>query len=133
MAVGITFLSRSAMRMHFSFTAFFAGFTGAGNALAVDGLLEARLTGSDRVILGGLVESVWPPATRTDPWLSRPMRHDLGLDLPERLTAQPEEVASAIVKAVERHRDTIYVRPVWRLIMTIIRNVPESIFKKTKL
>lgn len=56
-----------------------------------------------------------------------------GLDLPERLTAQPEEVASAIVKAVERRRDTIYVRPVWRLIMTIIRNVPESIFKKTKL
>jgi ATP-dependent helicase/nuclease subunit B len=27
---------------------------------------------------------VWPPETRTDPWLSRPMRLDLGLDLPER-------------------------------------------------
>src|SRR4029453_14801540 len=33
---------------------------------------------------GGLVEGVWPPAPRVDPWLSRPMRHELGLDLPER-------------------------------------------------
>ena len=48
------------------------------------GQLEARLTESDRVILGGLVETVWPPAPRVDPWLSRPMRHELGLDLPER-------------------------------------------------
>ena len=52
--------------------------------LRIFGPLEARLTHSDRVILGGLVESVWPPAPRTDPWLSRPMRHQLGLDLPER-------------------------------------------------
>ena len=52
--------------------------------LHIFGQLEARLTESDRVILGGLVEGVWPPAPRTDPWLSRPMRHELGLDLPER-------------------------------------------------
>jgi ATP-dependent helicase/nuclease subunit B len=48
------------------------------------GLLEARLQPVDRVVLGGLVEGVWPPQTRSDPWLSRPMRHALGLDLPER-------------------------------------------------
>ncbi|AEI01211.1 double-strand break repair protein AddB [Afipia carboxidovorans OM5] len=53
-------------------------------ALRIYGLLEARLTQCDRVILGGLVEGVWPPAPRIDPWLSRPMRHELGLDLPER-------------------------------------------------
>ena len=52
--------------------------------LHIYGQLEARLTQSDRVILGGLVEGVWPPAPRADPWLSRPMRHELGLDLPER-------------------------------------------------
>jgi ATP-dependent helicase/nuclease subunit B len=52
--------------------------------LQIYGQLEARLTQSDRVILGGLVEGVWPPAPRIDPWLSRPMRHELGLDLPER-------------------------------------------------
>jgi len=53
-------------------------------ALRIFGPLEARLTQSDRVILGGLVEGVWPPSPRIDPWLSRPMRHELGLDLPER-------------------------------------------------
>ena len=52
--------------------------------LKIYGPLEARLTQSDRVIVGGLVEGVWPPAPRIDPWLSRPMRHELGLDLPER-------------------------------------------------
>jgi ATP-dependent helicase/nuclease subunit B len=56
----------------------------AGAQLRIYGQLEARLTQSDRVILGGLVEGVWPPAPRNDPWLSRPMRHQLGLDLPER-------------------------------------------------
>jgi ATP-dependent helicase/nuclease subunit B len=56
----------------------------AGAHLRIFGQLEARLTQSDRVILGGLVEGVWPPAPRNDPWLSRPMRHQLGLDLPER-------------------------------------------------
>lgn len=56
----------------------------ANSRLHIYGQLEARLTESDRVILGGLVEGVWPPAPRIDPWLSRPMRHELGLDLPER-------------------------------------------------
>jgi ATP-dependent helicase/nuclease subunit B len=55
-----------------------------GAQLHIYGQLEARLTETDRVILGGLVETVWPPAPRVDPWLSRPMRHELGLDLPER-------------------------------------------------
>jgi ATP-dependent helicase/nuclease subunit B len=35
-------------------------------------------------VLGGLTEGVWPPETGADPWLSRPMRLALGLDLPER-------------------------------------------------
>jgi ATP-dependent helicase/nuclease subunit B len=48
------------------------------------GLLEARLQTIDRMVLGGLVEGTWPPEARTDPWLSRPMRQELGLDLPER-------------------------------------------------
>jgi ATP-dependent helicase/nuclease subunit B len=56
----------------------------AGARLRIYGQLEARLTECDRIILGGLVEGVWPPAPRNDPWLSRPMRHELGLDLPER-------------------------------------------------
>ena len=57
---------------------------GAGARVHIFGLLEARLQTVDRLVLGGLVEGVWPPETRGDPWLSRPMRHTLGLDLPER-------------------------------------------------
>lgn len=56
----------------------------AGLRLRIYGPLEARLTQCDRVILGGLIEGVWPPQPRTDPWLNRPMRAQLGLDLPER-------------------------------------------------
>jgi ATP-dependent helicase/nuclease subunit B len=50
----------------------------------VYGPLEARLQPIDCVILGGLNEGTWPPETRSDPWLSRPMRRQLGLDPPER-------------------------------------------------
>lgn len=56
-----------------------------------------------------------------------------GLGLPGRLTAQPEEVALAISRAVAQGQNIIYVRPIWRLIMLIIRNIPERIFKKMKI
>jgi ATP-dependent helicase/nuclease subunit B len=56
----------------------------AGQRVRILGPLEARLTDSDRIVLGGLVEGTWPPESRTDAWLSRPMRLKLGLDLPER-------------------------------------------------
>jgi ATP-dependent helicase/nuclease subunit B len=52
--------------------------------IRIFGLLEARLQNVDRLVLGGLVEGVWPPEAQPDSWLSRPMRRDLGLDLPER-------------------------------------------------
>jgi ATP-dependent helicase/nuclease subunit B len=55
-----------------------------GARVCIYGPLEARLTSHDRVVLGGLVEGTWPPDARSDPWLSRPMRLQLGLDLPER-------------------------------------------------
>jgi ATP-dependent helicase/nuclease subunit B len=48
------------------------------------GPLESRLQQFDTVVIGGLVEGSWPPQPRHDPWLSRPMRHALGLDQPER-------------------------------------------------
>ncbi|HVV93086.1 MAG TPA: double-strand break repair protein AddB, partial [Hyphomicrobiales bacterium] len=47
------------------------------------GTLESRLLAFDRVVLGGLVEGIWPPAAHNDPWLSRPMRKELGLPPPE--------------------------------------------------
>jgi len=56
-----------------------------------------------------------------------------GMDLPAKLTAEPSEVADVIARAVERKKDVIYVRSVWRLIMLIIRNIPERIFKGMKI
>ncbi len=55
-----------------------------GVRVRILGPLEARLTSSDRLVLGGLNEGTWPPQARSDAWLSRPMRLELGLDLPER-------------------------------------------------
>jgi len=55
-----------------------------GVRVRIFGPLEARLQSVDRLVIGGLVEGIWPPEARSDPWLSRPMRHELGLDLPER-------------------------------------------------
>jgi ATP-dependent helicase/nuclease subunit B len=55
-----------------------------GARVRIYGPLEARLQQADRVVLAGLVEGVWPPEPRNDPWLNRPMRQQLGLDLPER-------------------------------------------------
>ncbi|HYN38081.1 MAG TPA: double-strand break repair protein AddB, partial [Rhodospirillales bacterium] len=52
--------------------------------LAVWGPLEARLQCADVMILGGLNEESWPPATHAGPWMSRPMLQDFGLPLPER-------------------------------------------------
>ncbi|APX26234.1 MAG: short-chain dehydrogenase [Rhodobacteraceae bacterium] len=56
-----------------------------------------------------------------------------GMDLPPRLTATPEEVAEALWRAVTGRRDVVYVKPVWRLVMAIIRALPEPLFKKTSL
>ena len=52
------------------------------------GLLEARLLRFDLVILGGLDEKIWPPDARTDPFLNRPWRDELGLPTPERRIGQ---------------------------------------------
>jgi len=55
------------------------------------------------------------------------------LDLPKRLTASPEKAAKLIHKAWNRKRNKIYILPIWRWIMVIIRNIPEFVFKKSKL
>nr|WP_306264489.1 double-strand break repair protein AddB [Pararhizobium sp. IMCC3301] len=47
------------------------------------GTLEARLLHADHLVLGGLNENTWPADGKTDPWLSRQMRMQLGLNPPE--------------------------------------------------
>ncbi|THB66789.1 MAG: SDR family oxidoreductase [Gammaproteobacteria bacterium] len=56
-----------------------------------------------------------------------------GMDLPAKLTAEPEEVARDIVKAQQKRKNTIYTKWFWRCVMMVITSIPEFVFKKTKL
>ncbi|MEM9147452.1 MAG: SDR family oxidoreductase [Pseudomonadota bacterium] len=52
-----------------------------------------------------------------------------GMDLPAPLTDSPEAIAAAIHRAAER-RQNVYTPWKWRLIMGIITNLPEFVFKR---
>jgi decaprenylphospho-beta-D-erythro-pentofuranosid-2-ulose 2-reductase len=56
-----------------------------------------------------------------------------GMKLPPALTAKPDEVAQAILRADTGKRDVVYVKPIWQIIMLVIRLLPEAIFKRLKL
>ena len=56
-----------------------------------------------------------------------------GLTTPKPVTASPEKVANAIWKAYTGKKNVVYVLPIWRLIMFVIKNIPEFIFKKMNL
>ena len=46
------------------------------------------------------------------------------------LFASPEQVAGGIVRAVSRKKHTVYVPGWWRIIMTVVRWLPDIIFKR---
>jgi len=52
--------------------------------LAIWGLVEARLQQADLLVLGGLNEGSWPGSAEHDPWMSRPMRREFRIAVPER-------------------------------------------------
>lgn len=56
-----------------------------------------------------------------------------GLALPGALVAEPDEVARDIYHAVKKKKNIIYTKWFWKYIMLIIRNIPESIFKRLSL
>jgi len=56
-----------------------------------------------------------------------------GLPLPGPLTASPEQVGKAIMKSIRKGSNIVYVLPIWRPIMFIIRSIPEFAFKRLKL
>ncbi len=56
-----------------------------------------------------------------------------GLDLPEKLTAQPEDVAYDIFKAQQKGKDILYTKPIWQWIMLIIKMIPEWKFKSMSI
>ncbi|AZQ66172.1 SDR family NAD(P)-dependent oxidoreductase [Silicimonas algicola] len=47
--------------------------------------------------------------------------------------APPEKVAADILRAVERRTDVLYTPFIWWPVMTVIRAIPERIFKKMKI
>ena len=47
--------------------------------------------------------------------------------------APPEKVASDILSAVDKKRNVLYTPFIWWPVMTIIRHIPEPIFKKMKI
>jgi short-subunit dehydrogenase len=55
-------------------------------------------------------------------------------DLPRnRLFAPPSAVAVAILRAVRRRTDVVYVPGYWRVILWLVRLVPERVFKRMRL
>jgi short-subunit dehydrogenase len=55
------------------------------------------------------------------------------MDLPEKLTAQPDEVAEEIYKAQQKNKNILYTKWVWKWIMLIINNIPEWKFKRMSI
>ncbi len=55
------------------------------------------------------------------------------MDLPEKLTAQPDEVASDIFNAQQKGKNVLYTKWIWRWVMLIICSIPEFQFKKMSI
>lgn len=60
-------------------------------------------------------------------------RMTAGMKLPGPLTAEPAAVARRVFAAENGGGDVVYVRPVWRPIMGVIRLLPEPLFKRLSL
>lgn len=55
------------------------------------------------------------------------------LSLPKRLTSTPQKVAKAIIEGQEKKKNLIYTSGIWKYIMLIIRNIPETLFKRLNI
>jgi len=55
------------------------------------------------------------------------------MDLPKKLTAQPEEVAKDIYNAQQKGKDVLYTKWFWKWIMLIIKMIPEWKFKRMSI
>lgn len=106
--------------------------------LQILGPLEARLLDVDVIILGGLNEGTWPSAVNAGPFLSRQMRKQIKLSLPERrygLAAHDfaELAANPTVYLTRSQKDdtgpTVASRWVWRLKTLLTGAVGEEALK----
>ena len=120
---------------------------GSGTIVGVSSVAGDRGRGSNYVygaskagftaFLSGLRNRLSPTGVRVvtvKPGFVR-TRMTAGMKLPPALTAEPQEVASAVYAAADgsRPRDVIYVRWIWRFVMLVIKSIPEPVFKKLRL
>ena len=55
------------------------------------------------------------------------------LKLPRLLTTNPKTVANYIYNAYKKKKNIVYVTTIWQYIMKVIKLIPETIFKKSKI
>lgn len=55
------------------------------------------------------------------------------MTLPRRLTATPEQVATAIINALHRKKNVLYIKWIWKYIMWVIKFIPEFVFKRLSI
>ncbi|MFT3728277.1 MAG: double-strand break repair protein AddB [Terricaulis sp.] len=108
---------------------------GGDARVAIWGPLEARLQRRDLMILGGLNEGVWPAPPAEDPFLSRPMRFELGLPShDERIGLAAHDFAQlasapnvVLTRALRREGSpTLASRWLWRL-QTLVKGAGEKL------
>ncbi|MFT4926210.1 MAG: decaprenylphospho-beta-D-erythro-pentofuranosid-2-ulose 2-reductase [Phenylobacterium sp.] len=93
----------------------------------VYGSAKAALTAYLSGLRNRLYESKVHVMTVNPGFVATKMTQDM--DLPEKLTAKPSEVAKTIYRAQQKNRNVVYCKPIWRWIMLVIKLIPERLFK----
>jgi len=85
--------------------------------------------------LSGLRNRLYPSHVRVMTVLPGFVRTRMteGMKLPKVLIIEPGQVAEDVYRATKTGKDIVYTGWFWRWIMKIIRNIPETIFKKMNL
>ena len=84
--------------------------------------------------LQGLRNRLWPEGVRVITVKPGFVDTEMTFGLPGLfLVADPGKAGAAIVRALDRRRDVVYVPAFWRYIMWVIWAVPEVIFKRLRL
>lgn len=61
-------------------------------------------------------------------FVDTPMTEDLPKNM---LFARPEQIAKGIYRAINKKKDVVYLPGYWRVIMGLIKHIPERYFKRT--
>jgi short-subunit dehydrogenase len=95
------------------------------------GSAKAALTTYLSGLRNRLYESQVSVVTVKPGFVATKMTEDM--DLPQKLTALPDEVAEDIFEAQQRGKSILYTKWIWRWVMLIIKMIPEWQFKKMSI